>query len=375
MSVLMVLLVACQNNNDAKKEIESQVNALYSQQESIYNFSSEKDLFSKALTQKIENLKKLTKDDTERIKNSDSPSDKPMMLEGNAFTSLSDGFQKYTIKDVKITDKTAEATVEFEYNHSNPKVTWTDKVVLVNENGWKIDEVEFDTKQSKDKNLSSRLASVNSNGGGDAVLSGDTVLKDIDGNELKLSHGKENATATVTFTFKGETAVLKQVLSGSGIRYADEKEHFVLFVKGGNEVTLLKDDKVVFSTPEKFLEYTEAKNYFVKNDYPDKEMHSAKLTSEAELSKIFGAAATMGKEGVPTKIDFSKYYAIALIGKTNNEGNDIAVGSVIKLNNTVTVTLSVNPKEEGKKQSYTSRPFKILVVDKKYQGDIKVDAF
>lgn len=123
------------------------------------------------------------------------------------------------------------------------------------------------------------------------------------------------------------------------------------------------------------LKFSEAKNYFIKNNYPDKELHSLKIISETQFNTLFGAATTMGKSGMPTRIDFSKYYVVALIGKTNNKSAEIDVKSVIKLRNTITVTVFVTPKEEGKTQGYSSRPVKLLIIENKYQGKIKIDSY
>jgi hypothetical protein len=366
LSVLLALLTAC-NSNQSKKDIESKINSLYSKHEyqSIYTISSlEYSLFSDSLAGKIKNLRKLTNEDAERIENSNQPTAKPIMLGGNAFCSLSDGFQKYTIKEIKIKDKTAEVAVELEYSLSDPKTIWMDKVILINENGWKINEIEFDIKIISDKNLTSRLAAVNT--------IGEILLTDIDGEQLKFDYGIEGDAVSVTF--KGETRILTVTSSANGVRYADKNEEYVFWEHQGSH-TYYKGDEVIFSYPEKWLKYTEANNYFVKNSYPKKEVHSVKINSDADLNKIFGAATTMGKDGTPTKIDFVKHYAIAVIGKTNDEGNKMEISGLMKLKNEISLNVFIHPIKKGKKQSYTSRPFKILIIDKKYQGNIKINSF
>lgn len=202
----------------------------------------------------------------------------------------------------------------------------------------------------------------------------DTIINDFEGNQLKLVYKKINNTNAVAITFKGRTEILYQTRSGSGIRFADKSEQDVLFEKG-DKIQFSKDDTVLFSAPEQFLKFSEAKNYFIKNNYPNKELHPLKIISETHFNSIFGAATTMGKEGMPTKIDFSKYYVVALIGKTNNKANEIDVRSVVKLRNTITITVFIISKEEGKTQSYSSRPVRILIIENKYQGKIKIDSY
>jgi len=202
----------------------------------------------------------------------------------------------------------------------------------------------------------------------------DTVIADWDGNQLKLVYQKINNSNAVAITFKGKTVLLYQTKSASGVRFADKHEQYVWFEKGDN-ILFLKDEEVLFSSPEQFLKFSEAKNYFIKKEYPNKEVHPLKIISATQFNTLFGAATTMGKEGMPTKIDFSKYYVVAIIGKTNTKGNEIDVRSVILLRNTITVTVFVTPKEEGKTQSYSSRPVKLLIIANKYQGKIKMESY
>ena len=90
----------------------------------------------------MKNIRNITELDVKRVHNSDFPTDKPFQFEGSVFTSLSDGYSKYTITTISINNNKAYVTIDFEYN-SIPKVKWTDKVVLINNNGWKIDNILF----------------------------------------------------------------------------------------------------------------------------------------------------------------------------------------------------------------------------------------
>ncbi len=157
LGLIILSMVGC---NNSKQEVEQKINQLYSKQEGIYSKPLDNSLFSNELAKKIKNVQDLIKTDEERIKNSSSPTDKPIMFEGNAFTSLTEGFTKYTIKEILIKDNKAEAIVEFQYNYSTPKEIWTDKVNLVNENGWKIDNIRFSVKIAGYKDLKERLTSV-----------------------------------------------------------------------------------------------------------------------------------------------------------------------------------------------------------------------
>jgi hypothetical protein len=359
MSLLFILLMSCQKKyeND-KQEIEKVLNKLYSVHEGI-NETSRDSLFSKALLKKIETLREIFRKDSERIANSDEPLNKAINLEGALYSSVSDGFTKYTIKNVEINDKTAEAIIDFEFN-TIPITKWTDKIQLINENGWKVDNVKYDTALNSRDDLNDKL---------DPLGFNPNYFKDVisnkSGQRLKLLYDKKKDTYAIELN--SHKATLKRQNSAGGVLYSDGK--YDLWFKGDN-ILLRKDSDEIFNNGVgERIDFIEAKNYYLKNDYIEKELDFVEINTQAELNKIFGAATTMGKEGTATKIDFNKYYAIAIIGSTNDDGNNLFVAGIYKSNDIVTVTVGVSPLEKGKKQTYSSRPFKILVIDKKYKGN------
>ncbi|MDC8102253.1 hypothetical protein [Chryseobacterium rhizosphaerae] len=114
--------------------------------------------------------------------------------------------------------------------------------------------------------------------------------------------------------------------------------------------------------------YTEAKNYFVKNTYKTNAVTSKKITSQQEFDEIFGMATTMGKDGKPTSIDFSKDYVIALIGVETNKSTDFLIKNLVREKNSIILSYAI--KEEGTENSYSILPTKILIVSKQYDGNI-----
>ncbi|MBP2615464.1 DUF3828 domain-containing protein [Chryseobacterium jejuense] len=139
-----------------KKLITEKVNQLYNQygksNEAVYNQPISDDLFSPELKTTLESAINASKADIEKVKNSDHPDEKPLIFEGAIFSSLYEGYTSYTIKRINVRDKTAEALVQFEYNMTTPKVSWTDRIQLIDsDKGWKIDNIVFDsTGNSKD---------------------------------------------------------------------------------------------------------------------------------------------------------------------------------------------------------------------------------
>lgn len=110
--------------------------------------------------------------------------------------------------------------------------------------------------------------------------------------------------------------------------------------------------------------YVEAHNYFVRNDVTD--FSPRKITSQEELEKFFGYAAVMSSDGsgLPTSIDFSKQYVLAVLLPQTNKDTDIKVKSLSRNGDKVVLAYKVLAK--GKPRTYTTTPFTLLVVDKKY---------
>jgi hypothetical protein len=115
------------------------------------------------------------------------------------------------------------------------------------------------------------------------------------------------------------------------------------------------------------IPYEEPSGYFVRNDVDPTQAESLKINSQEEFENIFGMAATMSSR--PSSIDFSRQFAIAVIGAPTDINTQYEVTDLIGKANIITL---VYRTITGKKQSYTIRPFLLLTVDKKYDGDIRV---
>jgi hypothetical protein len=157
-SVLTLLLVfglfSCKNEDH--KSIENVVAVFY--QNSIGQVFEEisTESLSKDLNKHVVAAKKITKDEIESIKNSDSPTDKPLMIEGPVFTGGAEGHRTFKIIQVDVQKNTASVQVEF--SNEAYKLVWKDTVLLVNENGWKIDNVVFGDKNSTTKDAKGLLS-------------------------------------------------------------------------------------------------------------------------------------------------------------------------------------------------------------------------
>lgn len=124
--------------------------------------------------------------------------------------------------------------------------------------------------------------------------------------------------------------------------------------------------------------YKIAKHYYVKNTIKTDQLKQYKITSKKEFDKVFGAAAVMGRDGIPTKIDFKKEFVIGVVGaETSTATEFIPENLLANFVATGKSTLVFQYKTQlGKTNSFTVVPNVIVVVDKKYSGyavKLKVD--
>jgi hypothetical protein len=116
--------------------------------------------------------------------------------------------------------------------------------------------------------------------------------------------------------------------------------------------------------------FTTAENYFVKNTYKNEQVENLKITTQEEFDKIFGMAATMGDRGMPTRIDFSKQYVIAVIGTVTNKKTDFTVNDLLQKSKEIVLNYTLATGEE---LSFSIQPALLLVVDDTYKGELKFE--
>jgi len=117
------------------------------------------------------------------------------------------------------------------------------------------------------------------------------------------------------------------------------------------------------------IPYKEAKNYFVKNNI-DAALDSPKFESQQEFDQVFGMATTMGENGKPTPIDFSREFVVAQVEDPSTQNIELKPVSVRKNANILEVKYR---KIVGADRSYTSQTAMILIIDRKYEGDINFE--
>ena len=116
------------------------------------------------------------------------------------------------------------------------------------------------------------------------------------------------------------------------------------------------------------IPFYEAKNYSVRNDIQNSV--PVKFENEKDFKEYFGMAAVMGKDGMPTSIDFTKQYVIAVTLPETDTETDINLVSLKK--DTTSDIILTYKVITGEKRSYTIVPVRLLIVDKKYDGTVKL---
>jgi len=112
--------------------------------------------------------------------------------------------------------------------------------------------------------------------------------------------------------------------------------------------------------------FREAKNYFVKKNV-DAAIDDPKFETQQEFDQVFGMATTMGENGKPTPIDFSKEFAVAQIEDPSIQSVSLKPISIRKNGNILEIKYR---KTIGENQSYTTQTSMILIIDRKYEGDV-----
>lgn len=80
------------------------------------------------------------------VQASEFPADKPQLLEGEIFSGLYEGFTGFAVGDAEVTG--GRATVDVHFTNSHYATGWTDRVQLVDQDGWKIDDVRYLDKKT-----------------------------------------------------------------------------------------------------------------------------------------------------------------------------------------------------------------------------------
>ncbi|MFH0755720.1 MAG: DUF6567 family protein [Bacteroidota bacterium] len=147
----------------------------------------------------------------------------------------------------------------------------------------------------------------------------------------------------------------------------------ILFNYSNREVTV---SGVGISVKDKVMEnidsdvpFSIARDYCLKTTLKSKQLSNPKITTQKEFERIFQKSTTMDENSSPTSIDFSKQYVIAIVDRATKNKTVINADNLKVRGDDMTLFYKI---EEGEKQTCKIQPSIILVIDKKYQGEIRL---
>jgi hypothetical protein len=135
----------------------------------------------------------------------------------------------------------------------------------------------------------------------------------------------------------------------------------ILLTTCGNNQTAVsaaKDSETYNEVP-----FETAKNYFFKKAQTSPT--SIKIDNAELFGNLFGMATTMGKDGKPTEIDFTKQFVWAIVLPVTDVETEIMPIRVEERNDTLFYHYEI---KTGEKLSYSIEPLSIIILDKKYKN-------
>jgi hypothetical protein len=126
--------------------VQSLVVEFYKAAHGGHNYNNmDVNLISEELNALIRLARAVEKRSSRYIQESDTPTDKPRLMEGALFSDHYEGYsQLRAIKKISKRKSAYFAEVELVYDREPPELVWTDTVVVIVEDGrWKVDNILF----------------------------------------------------------------------------------------------------------------------------------------------------------------------------------------------------------------------------------------
>ena len=189
---------------------------------------------------------------------------------------------------------------------------------------------------------------------------------------LTMDFLKPDVTYEMTVYADGEDADWKNNPSSTHIytRTVRAQDTLQLHLASGGGCAIHICPKAVGGTTSKPVKtdvenvpFEVAKNYFFKNN--QEIPTSPKITTAEAFNQLFGMAAFMGKNGMPTPIDFDKQFVLAIVLPVTNVATEIIPQKVEVKGNQLFYSYEV---KTGKQQSFSIQPVSIIILDKQFEN-------
>ena len=152
---ISIFITSC-NNNEEKTKIRNLIDQIYESENIYRNSKLDATVFTKDLQTLISEAKEVEEKTMQSIPEIERNNIKPNIIEGEIFASLYEGYTSYSI--LKILLKGNRCSVQVEFSNSHYNEVWTDEIILLNENGWKLDDVVYQNAKYDTKNLKKLLS-------------------------------------------------------------------------------------------------------------------------------------------------------------------------------------------------------------------------
>lgn len=151
--VSMWLVVGCNRQN--RTDINKAIVVLLNSRISVIEFN--KQVTTTKLAQMIQQTSERENLEIEKIEKSDTPSDKPNIIEGDLLSGMTDGFTSFKIKGSEIKNDTAKVKVEFTLGDDLKPIVWVNQFIMVKQDSWKLDNVVYSRVLYGEQNLQAVL--------------------------------------------------------------------------------------------------------------------------------------------------------------------------------------------------------------------------
>lgn len=140
-TVLLLWMASCRRQ-DAKDAGAAQVvSRIYATPNPLRTIGADTSLLSETLSQMVQQALETETLDRERVLRSDHPTDKPLLLEGEIFAGLYEGYTAFKVQETSVNGNMAWMTVRFSNEHYN--MHWTDTLDLRKSTSWKLHDVRY----------------------------------------------------------------------------------------------------------------------------------------------------------------------------------------------------------------------------------------
>jgi len=146
-------MAGCSSNQEV--EIKIGVERFYSGYDGNFR-TVDTTMISEKLAGLIRNAIEKEIFEAKKMKESEYPNDKPIMIEGDVFTSFYEGQDSASVEEISLKKQIANVKVLFQNSAYNQ--SWSDRIILVEENKrWRIDNIIYEGQEQGIADLQSNL--------------------------------------------------------------------------------------------------------------------------------------------------------------------------------------------------------------------------